>query len=92
MNGAHAPRRSQKTLRTRQKTAHDSEERAVKREPADVKLGFDVKGMQEHEQSRSALAQRAANSFPHLGSSSGDGRKRAPKSTPLRTGQISIAT
>ncbi|KAL7277021.1 hypothetical protein ACG7TL_008865 [Trametes sanguinea] len=51
---------TQKTSRTRQKTARDSEERAVKREPTDVKLGFDVKGMQEHEQSRSALAQRAA--------------------------------
>lgn len=60
INGAHEPRRSQKTSRTRQKTARDSEERAVKREPTDVKLGFDVKGMQEHEQSRSALAQRAA--------------------------------
>ncbi|KAL7278842.1 hypothetical protein ACG7TL_007859 [Trametes sanguinea] len=51
---------TQKTSRTRQKTVRDSEERAVKREPTDVKLGFDVKGMQEHEQSRSALAQRAA--------------------------------
>ena len=55
-----ALRRSQKGSRTRQKNARDSEERPAKREPADVKLGFDVKLIQQKEQLRSVLAQRAA--------------------------------